>query len=123
MYVNEQTQPGETVYVWGGEAGVNFLARRDAPSAHFSYAQLGPSPLTERLSREFYEDILSNPPALILDLAGDELPPLSTPNPVQWLAARNLYATPYMQEFFDFVHVNYVHRTSVAGVPVYQLEQ
>jgi len=122
-YVNEHTQPGDTVYVWGGEAGVNFLAQRDAPTAHFSYAQLGPSPLTNRLSAEFYEQIVSHPPALILDQAGDQLPPLSTPNPVQWLDAHNLYATPYMQEFFDFVHANYLYRTSVAGVPVYALGQ
>jgi hypothetical protein len=122
-YVNEHTQPGDTVYVWGGEAGINFLSRRDAPTAHFSYAQLGPSPLTERLSREFYEDIVSDPPALILDQPGDELPSLSTSKPEEWLASRNLYVTPYMQEFFDFVHAHYSNRTSVAGVTVYGLER
>jgi len=122
-YVNEHTQPGDTVYMWGGEAGVNFLARRDAPTAHFSYAQLGPSPLTERLSAEFYADIVAHPPALILDQAGEELPPLTTTKPEEWLASRNLYVTPYMQELFDFVHANYVYRTTMAGVPVYQLGQ
>jgi len=122
-YINDRTVPGETVYVWGGEAGINFLSRRDAPTAHFSYAQLGPSPQTERLSREFYEDIAAHPPALILDMAGDEVPTLATENPVQWLVSRGLYATPYLQEFFDFVHANYSYSTSVAGVPVYALER
>jgi hypothetical protein len=123
QYINEHTQPGDTVYVWGGEAGINFLARRDAPTAHFSYAQLGPSPFTERLSNQFYEDILAHPPALILDQAGDSLPPLSTQDPVQWLTARNLYVTPYIREFFDFVHARYSYRTDVAGVPIYVLGQ
>jgi hypothetical protein len=122
-YVNENTEPGQTVYVWGGEAGINFLSRRDAPTAHFSYAQLGPSPLTERLSREFYEDITAEPPALIVDQGGDFLPPLTTEKPEQWLASRGLYVTPYMQEFFDFVRTHYALRTSLAGVPIYAFER
>jgi hypothetical protein len=121
-YVNENTAPGQTVYVWGGEAGINFLSRRDAPTAHFSYAQLGPSPLTERLSREFYEDITSEPPALIIDQPGDFLPPLTTEDPERWLASRGLYVTPYIQEFFDFVRAHYTLRTHVTGARVYALE-
>jgi len=121
-YVNENTEPDETLYVWGGEAGINFLSRRDAPTPHFSFAQLGPSPLTERLSREFYEDITKEPPALIIDLAGEFLPPLTTENPEQWLASRGLYVTPYMQEFFDFVHTHYELRAHVTGADVYALQ-
>jgi hypothetical protein len=75
------------------------------------------------LSREFYQDITSEPPELILDQGGDFLPPLTTEKPGQWLASRGLYVTPYMQEFFDFVRAHYALRTSLAGVPIYVLER
>lgn len=122
-YVNENTQPGETVLVWGGEAGINFLARRDAPTAHFQYGILAPSPITDRISAEFHRDVTANPPRLILDEAGEELPPLSASNPVQWLASRGLPPLAFVQEFFDFVHANYTYKTSVTGVPVYTLSR
>jgi hypothetical protein len=127
QYVNEHTQPGQTVLVWGGEAGVNFLAGRDSPTAHFQYGILVPSPITDRISTEFYQDLTSHPPAMILDGSlgdsGGDLVPLSTPNPVAWSAAHHQYAPRYLQEFFDFVHANYVFRTTVARVPVYYLNR
>jgi hypothetical protein len=122
-YVNEHTQPGQTVLVWGGDAGINFLAGRDAPTAHFQYGILVPSAITERISARFYRDISSHPPAMILDQSEQGLPPLSIPNPVAWSAAHNLYAPPYLQQFFDFVHTNYTYKTSVAGVGIYDLNR
>jgi hypothetical protein len=122
-YVNEHTRPGETVLVWGGEAGINFLAGRDSPTAHFQYGILVPSAITDRISLQFYQDVTSHPPALILDGSegdnGGDLVPLSTPNPVEWSAARGLYAPPYLQQFLDFVRQNYTLKASVAGVPIY----
>lgn len=126
-YVNEHTQPGQTVLVWGGEAGVNFLSGRDAPTAHFQYGILVPSPITDRISLQFYQDLTSHPPAMILDGSlGDssgDLVPLSTPNPVEWSAAHHQYAPLYLQQFFNFVHTNYIYRTTVARVPVYYLNR
>jgi hypothetical protein len=119
-YVNQRTQPGDTVLVWGGDAGINFLSRRDAPTAQVAYGLLGPSPLTERFSRQFIEDVVSDPPALILDLASlNDVPPLTATDPEKWFASRGLHVAPYMREFFDFVHANYTYTTEVAGVPVY----
>jgi 4-amino-4-deoxy-L-arabinose transferase-like glycosyltransferase len=122
-YVNEHTQPGQTVLVWGGNAGINFLAGRAAPTAHFQYGILVPSTITDRISAQFYQDISSHPPAMILDQSDQELPPLSIPNPVAWSAAHGVYAPPYLQQFFDFVHANYTYKTSVAGVAVYDLNR
>jgi hypothetical protein len=122
-YVNEHTQPGQTVLVWGGNAGINFLAGRDAPTAHFQYGILVPSAITDRISAQFYRDVSSHPPAMILDQSEQGLPPLSIPNPVAWSAAHNLYAPPYLQQFFDFVHTNYTYKTSVAGVGIYDLNR
>jgi hypothetical protein len=127
QYVNEHTQPGETVLVWGGEVGINFLSGRDSPTAHFQYGILVPSPITDRISLQFYQDLTSHPPAMILDGSfGDsngELVPLSTPNPVEWSAAHHQYAPRYLQQVFNFVHTYYVYRTTVARVPVYYLNR
>lgn len=126
-YVSNHTLAGDTVLAWGGEAGINYLSHRDSPTAHFQYGILVPSPITERIAAQFYQDIVSRPPALILDGSlGDpsgDLVPLATENPVAWSAAHHQYAPPYLQQFFDFVHQNYTYRTTVAGVPVYALNR
>lgn len=122
-YVNEHTQPGQTVFVWGGNAGINFLAGRDAPTRHFQYGILVPSAITDRISAQFYQDITARRPVLILDQSDQELPPLDISDPLTWAAAHGLYAPPYLQQFFDFVHANYTYKTSVAGVAIYALNK
>jgi hypothetical protein len=125
-YVHEHTQPGDTVLVWGGDAGVNFLARRDAPTPHFLYGILVPNAITDRISAEFMREVTAEPPALILD--GSEmdlqgiLPPLSEPDPIAWAELHEAATQPRIREFFDFVHARYSHKTDVAGVSVYYLE-
>lgn len=121
QYVNEHTRPGQTVFVWGGDAGINFLAGRDSPTPHFQYGILVPSAITDRISAQFYQDITTRRPALILDQSDEELPPLDISDPLSWAAAHGLYAPPYLQQFFDFVHTNYSYKTSVAGVAIYTL--
>jgi hypothetical protein len=125
QYINEHTDSEETVLAWGGESGINFLARRDAPTAHVTYNMLVPSPITEQLAREFYEDIRNQPPVLIVDGSGgptsDAILPLSAKNAEEWSAAHGVYAPPYLQDFLDFVHSNYSLKTTVVGVPVYRL--
>jgi hypothetical protein len=126
-YVNEHTLPDETVLVWGGEAGVNFLARREAPTPYFQYGILVPSSITESISAAFIQDIQSHPPALIVDATmgnpDGELVPLSTSNPIVWSAAHRAYAAPHLLEFFDLLHANYSYKTSVAGYPIYILKR
>ncbi len=122
-YVNQHTEPGQTVFVWGGNAAINFLAGRDSSTAHFQYGILVPSSITDRISARFYQDLSSHPPAMILDESDQALPPLSIPNPVAWCAAHSLYAPPYLQQFFDFVHTDYTYKTSVAGVGIYVLNR
>ncbi len=122
-YVNEHTQPGQTVFVWGGDAAINFLSGRDSPTAHFQYGILVPSPITDRISARFYQDLNAHPPAMILDESDQALPPLSIPDPVAWCTSHNVYAPPYLQQFFDLVHTDYTYKTSVAGVGVYTLNR
>ena len=125
QYVEDHTQQGETVLVWGGGAGINFLAHRDAPSAYFLYGVLGESTLEDRIAAQFMHDITSEPPVLILDMAGGQgyepLPPLSVVNPLAWSAREQVYAPLLLQEFFEFVRTHYTLKTRVGTIPIYRL--
>ncbi len=125
-YVNEHSQPEDTVLVWGDSAAVNFLARREAPAPCILYPLLVPSKITDRLSAEFYQSLQSEPPVLIVDPAPtdahEQLVPLSATDPVKWLAVRGVYAPPHLAEVFAFIHENYEYKTEVAGVAIYQLK-
>jgi hypothetical protein len=126
-YVSEHTAPNETVLSWGGQAGINFLTRRDAPTAYIFYPLFVPSAFTERASHQFYEDLSGHPPTLILDLSAadpsKELVPLSVTDPVKWLEERGLYAPPYLAEFVSFVQANYAAKEDINLVVIYRLKK
>ncbi len=126
-YINDATLPNETVLTWGGEDGINFLARRDLPTPYFFYPLYVPSRITDRISAQYLHDVQSNPPVLIVDpsvgAAINELVPLSTPDPLQWTSSRGIYAPPYLEEFFAFFHQNYSYGTTIAGVDIYRLNR
>lgn len=123
-YINENTQPGETVLVWGGQAGVNFLAERDAPTPYTFYPLYVPSKVTDRISLEFYQAMLVHPPELIVDgsyYSSGTIIPLSAINPSNWMFSRNGYSLPYLEEFYAFFRSNYSYKTSITGIPIYRL--
>jgi hypothetical protein len=108
--------------VFGGETAINFLANRDAPTQYFLYGSFVPSRFTQGMAREFYEDIVSRPPALILgNPSATGLPPLYVRDPVAWVTERDIYAQPYLDEFFQFVHENYRYEAYVGKWQVYAL--
>lgn len=122
-YVNAHTAPGDTVLVWGGGAGLNFLSRRDSPSAYFTYGILSASPITRDLSAAFYTDILERPPALIVDESAGDLryivPALSELSPVEWSESMQVDVQPYVEELFAYFRTHYELKTTVAGIPIY----
>jgi hypothetical protein len=127
QYVNDNTQPNETVLAWGGQAGINFLARRDAPTPYLFYPLLVQSKITDRFSAEYYRAIQSNPPVLIVDpsatISIGRIVPLSTPDPLKWTSSHGVYAPPYLEEFFAFFRQNYSYKTTIAGMAIYRLNR
>ena len=110
--------------VWGGQAGVNFLAERDAPTPDTFYPLYVPSKVTDRISLEFYQAMLVHPPELIVDgsyYSSGTIIPLSAINPSNWMFSRNGYSLPYLEEFYAFFRSNYSYKTSITGIPIYRL--
>jgi hypothetical protein len=68
-YVVNHTSKEDTVLIIGAESVVNFLARRAAPTRYvyqYPLALLGRRPMFE----EYFDQILTNKPALIIDTRG-----------------------------------------------------
>ena len=67
-YLQHNTEPNEKVFVWGADAGINFLAQRDAHTPFLRYPLMVDSPITGDMAGLFYQDLTTNPPTYIVDL-------------------------------------------------------
>ena len=67
QYVHNNTDPLDTVFIWGGQAGINVMAKRDSPTAYFTYPLFANSPILPKLDGGFLRDIMAHPPKLIVD--------------------------------------------------------
>jgi hypothetical protein len=120
--LKSRTRPDESVLVLGGDVGFNFLANRHAPTQYITYGGFVPSPYTESMAREFYEDVVSRPPVVILSNdTSRAFPPLYIKHPVAWTQTRNIYVQPYVDDLFQFVHNNYHYETTIGNWLVYAL--
>jgi len=67
-YLDRATAPGDTVLVWGAEAGVNFVSGHDAPTRYVhQYFLFMPGYVTEGMVSEFFREVVDNPPPVIID--------------------------------------------------------
>jgi len=68
-YLSQNTEESDKVLIIGAESAVNFLTRREAPTRYvyqYPLALLGRRPMFE----EYFNEILQNKPALIIDTRG-----------------------------------------------------
>ncbi|MCX6069002.1 MAG: hypothetical protein NT121_25190 [Chloroflexi bacterium] len=72
-YIQQNTNPQDTVLMWGAETAYNFMARRASPTRfayqYALYKGYGGKPYVS----EFLNDILTNRPRLIVLITGDKL--------------------------------------------------
>ena len=125
-YVNANTEPGQTVLVWGGQAGINFLSRRDAPTPYLFYPGYVPSRITNRISEDFYNTLVTNPPTLIVDGSiydSNAIIPISTEDPNAWFIEQNVYSVPFITETLKFIRENYILIDTVNEAYIYRLKQ
>ena len=125
-YIRDNTDPNDTVLVWGGQAGINFMAQRDSPVAQIWYPLFVDSPISPKLVDGFLHDINQNKPELIVasDVAYPaDIPPIDAPHrDVQvshdyWISRD----TAKLDQFFVFFDANYTLETVVNDYRVYRL--
>lgn len=123
-YINVRTNKDQTVLVWGGQAGINFLAKRESPTPYLFYPLYEPSEITDRMAADFYDRLISNPPEYVVDGAGNDshysLIPLSTSDPESWLKTYQVYKTPYLIETLEFIRGNYKYVDTIKNVDIYK---
>ena len=122
-YINTHTAPDDSVLIWGGQAGINFLSKRDTPTPFILYPVFESSPFTEHYSAEYFQMLQQKPPALIVD--GSVFDPelivsLDEKSPIQWSAEHGIYATPYLAEVLNFIRKNYSLEEVINNIPIYR---
>jgi hypothetical protein len=125
-YVRNHTDPGVTVLVWGGQAGLNFQSRRDSPTAYLYYPLYVESPFTQRMEDQYLVDLENHPPELIIDAysaAPDELLSLDPQIRASQIARGvmgQVHRPGNLNEVFDYIQSNYHLETIIGEYAVYR---
>lgn len=124
-YIKDKTKTGEYVLTWGAYPVLNYLSRRDAPTAYLFYPAYENSPFTDQMSRTFYQDISTKKPAMIVDafsMSPDYVLSLDSTKRSSQLRTNSsqLYHPAYQDEFFAFVAENYQLIDTVNGFDIYR---
>lgn len=108
-YVRRYTEPDDYILVWGAQTEIYDLSERPSPT-RFVYQY----PLTksgydvERVTAEFYQDLLAHPPELIIDTRNSALPPLDVNLIPNWQPRPGHGWHDGLRPILDFVSENYV---------------
>jgi Dolichyl-phosphate-mannose-protein mannosyltransferase len=74
-YILQNTTPQESVLVWSKEGGINYQAKRRSPTRYVYLSPLyTPGFASPERITEFLDELLRDPPKMILDAPDDELP-------------------------------------------------
>ena len=105
----------------GTHPKIYVLTSRDSPSRFFhQYPLVKPGYARESDLEEFFADISSTPPKLIIDARNPALPPLDEESRSEWSPHKWYTHDPNMFHWlFDYVHTEYVLKEVVGGHRVY----
>jgi hypothetical protein len=123
IYVENHTNPGETVLFWATHPGENLMSRRDAPYSNLFYPNLVDTYITDRLNDDFLEDIQRSRPVLVVDMGRLTIPSLD-PAKREEQKAMGVYPTnpPHnLDEVLKFIEDNYYLDAVIKEKPVYRL--
>jgi hypothetical protein len=123
VYVRNHTRPGEYVLFWAHLPGENFMADREAPYSTLPYPTLVESDITKKLNDDFLQDILRNPPVLIVDMGRQD--PLSLdPQKREEQRKQGIgwnFPPDNLEEVFSFIENNYFLVDTRQGRSIYRL--
>lgn len=123
IYVENHTNPGETVLFWATHPGENFMSHRDAPHSTLFYPNLVDSEISDRLNDDFLEDLKSNTPVLVVDMQRLTIPSLDPARREEQKIGGIYPANPphNLDEVLQFIEENYYLEAIIKDKPVYRL--
>ena len=124
-YVRENTDPADTVLVWGFQPYINLMARRDSPTGVLSYPLLVESPFSDELNARFLQDLIEKRPVLIVDMVNPDNDTIPFIDPaqreVQQERLKRFHPPSNLDLVFDFIYKNYHVETNIKDVVIYRL--
>ena len=122
-YVEDNTDPGDRVFFWGGFPGENLMSRRASPTPYITYPLLLESNLSEQFSGQFLRDLGGNRPVLIVDMQYAKALSLDPQKRAAQLAAHSQW--PFLPsnvyEVLKFIDDNYHVEITFKNAAVYRL--
>ena len=124
-YVRDNTNPSDTVLVWGFQPYINLMARRDSSTGILSYPVLVDSPFSDNLNARFFQDLVENKPVLIVDMVNPDNDTIPFIDPVlremQTQRLQLFHPPSNLDVVFDFIFKNYHIETEINKVIIYRL--
>lgn len=109
-YVEQHTNPDDTVLVWGIASYVNFQSGRASPTQyHYGYPLVVPNYATHEFVEDLIGDLERNQPSMIVDRAlsdGNRIPPLGAEDRAAWLENNGRQDIQDLGAVFEFVAEN-----------------
>ena len=129
-YVKTFSDPDDFVLGWGGQAGINYMAKRDTPTPFFWYPLYIDSPYTGAMNSRFLQDLKSRQPELIIDCMIDavlEIPSINDVNRQKQIDAGYPYILQYVKtanlsQTINYIHEHYDFETTVDQHDIYRLK-
>ncbi len=123
-YIRAHSDPTDKILIWGSELGLAYMAHRQEPTAYIFYPLYVPSPFTPHITSTYYQDLLHNPPLLIVDsypTNPDLLPALDAD--IRRAQIRSTKIWPYLpdniDQVLDFISTHYYLETVINGYRIY----
>jgi hypothetical protein len=124
-YLRKHSQPDDMVLVWGARLAFNVLSRRETPSAYLFYPLLVDVPFSRQMSDQFYADLTTRKPLLIVDTAlvnQDLVPALDPAIRREQFQSGKLWPTlpENINAVLEFIDQNYELAETIQGYPIYR---
>ncbi|PWH15625.1 MAG: hypothetical protein DDG60_05460 [Anaerolineae bacterium] len=124
-YLRQHSQPDDTVLVWGARLAFNVLARRQSPSAYLFYPLLVDVPFSRQMAAQFYTDLTTKKPLLIVDTAliNQDLVPALDPaiRRAQFQSGKLWPTLPEnIHAVLQFIDENYQLAEIIQNYPIYR---
>ena len=113
QYVIDNSEPDDSILLWGAETMVNFFSQRKSPTRYVYQLPLYTTGYTsEERILEFLDDIIENQPRLIIDTKSEQMPIFQFP-----------IATEQIDNKINFISSSYSIIDEIDGWQIYQISQ